>query len=290
MPETERLQVRGRPSPDSAQPVRLFRALTLLVAATISLMNGELAQAQAARESQPLLQSLRSLVPPPPRWMKPRHKPATSVTVDQVQPTANSSPVRTASWQEPIALETPVPANLGSGGFVSPMQGNPPGASLPLPASTDPATMPMDGYPSQYPPGQMPPAQLDGHYLQPPNITGEALFAGQVTASQRAMQLLEENAQLVAEIRRLQAVEQDFASRLGLANNELLQTSQQNAALQNSLRNQQLREQQLLTDAETLRREKSEIMEQSRLLVTAVEQTLDEILFNQLATPPVSDR
>jgi chromosome segregation ATPase len=154
----------------------------------------------------------------------------------------------------------------------------------------DPATMSQDSYPSQYPPGQIPPAQLDGHYLQPPNVTGDAFFAGQVTASQRALQLLEENAQLLAEIRRLQAVEQDLASRLGQANNELLQTSQQNAALQNSLRDRQQREQQLLTDVETLRREKSDIMEQSRLLVTTVEQTLDEILFNQLSTPPVSDR
>lgn len=168
--------------------------------------------------------------------------------------------------------------------------GNLPQAVQPMPASMDPATLQMEGYPSQLPAGQLPPAQLDGHYLLPPNVTGEALFAGQVTATQRATQLLDENAQLIAEIRRLQAVEQDLASRLGQANNELLQTSQQNAALQNSLRDQQARETQLLADVETLRREKSEIMEQSRMLVTAVEQTLDEILFNQLSTPPVSDR
>lgn len=136
----------------------------------------------------------------------------------------------------------------------------------------------------QAPPGL---SQLSGHYTQPPLVTGQELFPDQLTATQQALALREQNARLQAEIQRMQSISQDLTRRLEGAHREIALLSQQRDSLEASVRSELLRNEQLQTALADARRENNALIEQSRLLVTAVEQTLDEILFNQLTpTPP----
>lgn len=124
-----------------------------------------------------------------------------------------------------------------------------------------------------------------GHFQQPPAMFGQQLHVTPVTATEHALRLKEENSLLHEEIRRLNTVQNDLQQRLESAQREMVQAEQRIASLQAEIGNHMARQSQMQMEQEQLKREKDAMTEQSRMLVAAVEQTLDEIMLNMLARP-----
>jgi chromosome segregation ATPase len=128
-------------------------------------------------------------------------------------------------------------------------------------------------------------SQASGHYGQGSAVQGNVLFGNEVTATQVAIGLTEEKRQLTEELTRSRQINADLTARLANSNRELADANARIAQMQNELGSQIARNDQLQRDNDGLRTEKAELIEQSRMLVAAIEKTLDEILFSQLAPP-----
>ncbi len=204
--------------------------------------------------------------------------------------------VQQAAWQQPASENAGDPINL--------LRQEPFHATQ-YPANAAPQQFATGPNPQQpYPPEQYsspPQPMMDGsgspmpnndpgHYYQPPALAGQQLSWDQITATQAALQLKEENERLQAEIQRLRQIGNDLTLRLDLNQRDLFAANEQIDRLQSENSNYMARSEQMQKDLAQLRLDKEQMSEQSRLLIAAVEQTLDEILVSQLPSPDANGK
>ncbi len=125
--------------------------------------------------------------------------------------------------------------------------------------------------------------QASGHYEQGTLVRGQELQPDGIPASLVALALKEERINLEAELNRMKQINADLAARMDNSNRDLSDANGRISQLQSDLAKQLAKNDQLKSEVEVLNREKADLVEQSRMLVAAIETTLDEILFNQLS-------
>jgi len=183
---------------------------------------------------------------------------------------------------DPVISES-IPAETGNAEQQLPWDENDPQQEVPI---VSPQGVPATGSTSNL---MSPAAAAQGHYQQGTAVFGQVLNEPQQTASQRAIQLLDENQRLREEMKsKLKDLESAQAKLK--QQDELWARARQEFLEVRGVVDNLTRENSLLKmQIEKLEGEKVELARQYQGLMQTVEQTLDDLLLKAIAQPPAGN-
>jgi molecular chaperone GrpE (heat shock protein) len=134
-----------------------------------------------------------------------------------------------------------------------------------------------------------PAANAQGHYQQGTAVYGQVLNEPQQTASQRAVQLLEENQRLREEMKSKLKDMENLQAKLKQQDELWARARQEFVEVRGVVDNLTRENSQLKMQVEKLESEKVELAKQYQGLMQTVEQTLDDLLLKAITEPPAAN-